>query len=154
MLMEEKQAANPVNSLRPHHALCALFFEGQGYSRVFVENMSAFLADPSQMLQITAECDILCQACPNNQHGQCSDEAKVALFDQRTLKLTDGLFEVGKSARLDALCQDVFDHILQQGLLAEVCGECEWAALCQGKWQRRDYNRQLLQSDAASSHPC
>ena len=146
-MMEETRLPTPLAAMRPHHALCALFFEGKGYSQAFIDNMTNLLADSSQMLQITTGCDALCQACPNNVNGQCKDEAKVSLFDQRALKLTGKLFQADQPIPLYALCQGVFDAILQQGLLAEVCGECEWAPLCQGKWQQGDFNPQLLQSD-------
>lgn len=148
--MEDSKPTNPPATLRPHHALCALFFEGKGYSQAFIENMTAFLADPRQMLKITTECDILCLACPNNVNGQCKDEAKVALFDQRTMKLTGMLLQADTPFPLNEFCQRVFDDILRQGLLAEVCGECEWAALCQGKWQQGDFNPQLLKSGPTS----
>jgi hypothetical protein len=142
--MEENTPSSPLATLRPHHALCALFFEGKGYSQTFVDNMTTFLADPTRMLQITSGCDALCQACPNNFNGLCSDEAKVALFDQRTLSFTGAIFQADQPVPLYELCQSAFDNILQQGLLAEVCGECEWAKLCQGKWQKRDLNRSML----------
>jgi hypothetical protein len=148
--MEDRKPTNPLATMRPHHALCALFFEGKGYSQAFIENMTAFLADPSQMLKITTECDILCLACPNIVNGQCKDEAKVSLFDQRTMKLTGTLLQADQPIPLYEFCQGVLDAILRQGLLAEVCSECEWAALCQGKWQQGDFNPQLLQSDSTS----
>jgi hypothetical protein len=96
--MEENTPSSPLATLRPHHALCALFFEGKGYSQTFVDNMTTFLADSSQMLQITAGCDTLCMACPNNFNGLCSDAAKVSLFDQRTVNLT------GARSRLNRPC--------------------------------------------------
>ena len=142
--MEENTPSSPLANLRPHHALCALFFEGKGYSQTFVDNMTTFLADSSQMLQITSGCDTLCMACPNNHYGQCNHDAKVALFDQRTLSYTGAIFQANQPIPLYELCQSVFDNILQQGFLAEVCGECEWAKLCQGKWQKRDLNRSML----------
>ena len=145
MPMEDKQVANPTNSLRPHHALCALFFEGKGYSQPFIENMTAFLAEPNQKLRISMGCDILCQECPHNQDGICDDEEKVARFDHQTVILCGDTFQTDQPQSLSNLCPSVYEDILQKGRLAEVCGECEWAALCQGKWQRGDYNRSLLQ---------
>ena len=142
--MEENTPSSPLATLRPHHALCALFFEGKGYSQTFVDNMTTFLADSSQMLQITAGCDTLCMACPNNFNGLCSDAAKVSLFDQRTVNLTGARLQTEQAMPLYEFCQVVYDYILQQGLLAEVCSECEWAKLCQGKWQKRDLNRSML----------
>ncbi len=151
MLMEANQPTDPVTSLRPHHALCVLFFEGKGYSQEFVENMTAFVSEPNIMLQLTTRCDTLCQACPHNQNGYCEDEAKVSLFDQRTLDLAGAGLETDQPIPLRKLCQQVYDAILQQGFLAEVCGECEWAALCQGKWLRSEFNRQLLHSNPTTS---
>lgn len=151
MLMEANQPADPVTSLRPHHALCVLFFEGKGYSQEFVENMTSFVSEPSTTLQLTTGCDTLCQACPHNQNGYCEDEAKVSLFDQRTMDLAGAGLETDQPIPLRELCQRVYDTILQQGLLAEVCGECEWAALCQGKWLRSAFNRQLLHSNPTTS---
>ncbi len=145
--MEDNLAANPMKSLRPHHALCALFFEGKGYSPAFIENMRAFLAEPDQMVQITMGCDSLCQECPHNQDGVCDDAAKVAQFDQRVLFLSRETLHAEQAKSLSELCQSVYVAILQQGLLAAVCGECEWAALCQDKWQRGDLNHSLLQLD-------
>lgn len=140
-------------TLRPHHALCALFFEGKGYSQAFVENMTALLADPSRLFYITNACDTLCTACPHNQIGYCDNESKVLLFDERTLNLTGVLLRSDQPIPLNELCQGVYDVILQSELLTEICGECEWAALCQDKWRRGDINRQLLQSDLTGSHP-
>jgi hypothetical protein len=142
--MEENTPSSPLATLRPHHALCALFFEGKGYSQVFIENMKAFLADPTRMLQITSGCDALCQACPHNLNGLCDEETKVSLFDRRTLNLTGALLQAEQPMPLYEFCQIVYDGILQQGLLAEVCGECEWAKFCQGKWQKRDLNHSML----------
>ena len=152
MLIEANQPPNSVTSLRLHHALCALFFEGKGYSQAFLESMTAFLAQPNQLVQLTTGCDTLCQACPHNRDEICDDEAKVSLFDQRTLNLTGTDFETDQPIPLHDLCQRACVAILQQGLLAEVCGECEWAALCQEKWQQGDFNRQLLPSNSADSH--
>ncbi len=148
--MEETNLSTSPAIFRPHHALCLLFFEGKGYSQVFVENMAAFLADPSQLVQIANGCDILCQACPHNQAGFCDDEVKVSLFDRRTLSLTGAMVNADHPLPLSQLCQSVYDTILQQGLLAEVCGDCEWAPLCQGKWQQGNFNRFLLQSDQSA----
>lgn len=153
-LMEETQMLNPVAFfLRPHHALCVLFFEGKGYSQAFIENMAESLAKPSQLVQITDGCDTLCQACPHNHDGLCRDEAKVSLFDQRILSMVGEFPQAHQPIPLNELCQSICDSILKRELLAEVCGECEWAALCQDKWQRGDFNRQLLLSDTDIKEP-
>lgn len=149
-MKEPNLPGSPV-TLRPHHAICALFFEGKGYSQPFIENMTAFLDEPGRLLLITDACDSLCQACPNTSRGRCADEGKVSLFDQRALTLSGGRFGIGETVAFNEICQIVYEDILQQGLLAEVCGACEWAALCQGKSRRGDFNRGLLQLEHPGS---
>jgi len=145
--MEKTNLLIPLTTLRPHHALCTLFFEGKGYSQGFVENMWAVVGDPGQMVQIRPGCDVLCQACPHNENGLCDDEAKVARFDQCVLSHIGSRIEIAEPIPLSSLCQVVYDTILREDLLEKVCGECEWAALCQDKWQRGDFNRMLLSSN-------
>lgn len=135
---------------RPHHALCVLFFEGQGYSQAFIQNMADFLGNPDQTVQISANCDILCQACPNNQGGQCLTENKASVFDERVLELIRPLLNTANPIPLRRLCQAAHSAILQTGKLNEVCGECEWAVLCQGKWERGDFNAFLLHGNASA----
>jgi len=151
--MKDTQPMNSITTLRPHHALCVLFFEGKGYSPAFIENMTAILAEPSQMVHITMGCDSLCRDCPHNQDGICDDEVKVAQFDQQVLDLSGEIFQDEQAKFLSEFCQSVYDTILRQGRLAEVCGECEWAPLCQDKWQRGTCNQFLLKSEPADSLP-
>ena len=115
--------------------------------------MTAILAEPSQMVHITMGCDSLCRDCPHNQDGICDDEVKVAQFDQQVLDLSGEIFQDEQAKFLSEFCQSVYDTILRQGRLAEVCGECEWAPLCQGKWQRGEFNQFLLQPDLAGDPP-
>lgn len=151
--MDETKLPTSPLTMRPHHALCALFFEGKGYSPAFIENMTAILAEPSQMVHITMGCDSLCRDCPHNQDGICDDEVKVAQFDQQVLDLSGEIFQDEQAKFLSEFCQSVYDTILRQGRLAEVCGECEWAPLCQDKWQRGTCNQFLLKSEPADSLP-
>ena len=46
--------------IRPHHALCAQFFVGKGYSEQFVEHMCRVLAELGRngaLVTLTVECD-------------------------------------------------------------------------------------------------
>ena len=149
-MKEQKPPSTPA-MLRPHHVLCAIFFEGKGYSPSFVENMTAFLSMPDQGIMLTSSSDALCQACPNMLNNHCVDEAKSSLFDQRVLHLTRGRLQQGETTTLRDLCAMVYEDILLTDLLAEVCGECEWASLCQTKWQHGEVNPALLQPDRPGS---
>lgn len=141
--------APPTPNLRPHHALCALFFEGKGYDQTFIENMASFLSDPNRLVQISSNCDVLCQACPHFAAGICEDEDKASRFDQSVLELTLPLADTTRPIPLHRLCQVAHEAILKQGLLSAVCGECEWSALCQKKWTHKALNDYLLQPAAS-----
>ena len=147
--MEEASRSDDPAALRQHHALCALFFEGRGYSPEFVRNMTSLIAEPGRMLRLTAGCDALCQVCPHRRGEVCRDEAKVFGYDKQVCELVGEAFSAGKTLPLKQFCQAVYDRILQQNLLAEVCGSCEWAKLCQEKWADGDFNRLLLASQPA-----
>lgn len=118
-------------ALRPHHALCIGFFQGKGYSPDFVENMAAVAArlraeDPVVTLRCGS--DAICRSCPNDRGGVCKSAEKVARYDAAVLRLV-GLSD-GAALRWSALRSAVRRHILDPAMLAEVCGDCQWFAVC------------------------
>jgi len=59
--------------LRGHHLICLHFFSGEGYSPDFVENLSKVLkrAEAGEQIEICADADDICTACPYLKKGQC-----------------------------------------------------------------------------------
>ncbi len=114
--------------LRPHHILCLGFFQGKGYNEAFTQNMDKVLASltPGTPLRLTMGHDVLCAACPRRREG-CPN---AAVYDQRVLALC-GL-EAGVRLPWGRLRRAVEECILAPGRLAQVCGDCRWAALCGG----------------------
>lgn len=117
--------------LRPHHALCAGFFRGKGYSETFVENMEQIVgtlrgSDP--LLTLRGAPDAVCRSCPHNRDGVCDSADKVARYDAAVLRLT-GLADSAALhwSELNAL---VRGRILAPDKLGEVCGDCRWYAIC------------------------
>jgi len=117
-------------ALRPHHILCLGFFRGKGYSEAFTRNMTGVLASLTSdtPVRLTVGHDILCAACPNRGDG-CPN---AAAYDRRVLELC-GL-GVGQLLPWRRLRQAAEEDILAPGRLAQVCGDCQWAALCTGDW--------------------
>ena len=117
--------------LRPHHILCAQFFEGKGYNEAFIENMGSVLAEletDSASVSLISGCDELCSACPNNLSGVCSADEKVQAIDRRvieTLRLS-----IGDSISWEILCGLARCTIIEPIKLREVCGDCEWIDIC------------------------
>ena len=119
--------------IRPHHALCAQFFVGKGYSEAFVAHMYQVLAELDRegaLVTLTDACDDICTACPNRRDGRCETEEKVAAIDGRALRAM-GL-KVGDTLPWRELRAAAQRRIILPGALGEVCADCEWISLCLG----------------------
>ena len=117
--------------LRPHHALCAQFFVGKGYSEQFVAHMYRVLSELSRdeaLVTLTDECDDICTACPNQRSGSCETAAKVAAIDRRAADAM-GL-KVGDTLSWRDICAIARRQIIEPGRLAEICADCEWIGIC------------------------
>ena len=124
-------------SLRPHHGMCLAYFEGKGYSDNFTAHMQAVLEEleTGKKVRITAGTDEICGECPNNcGNGKCRDNEKVKRFDLEVLKRC-GLKEG------DVLAFRDFAGMVQKQILGpekrdEICGDCQWEAVCSSKKSR------------------
>ena len=119
--------------LRPHHALCAQFFEGKGYSEAFVAHMYGILSELDRGASVTLVdvCDAICAGCPNNRDGVCETDEKVRAIDRRALEAMGVRFGDTLPWRdLSALAKE---KIVAAGKLKDVCCDCEWIGICEGK---------------------
>ena len=121
--------------LRPHHLLCATFFVGEGYDETFVENMErivSLLTTPGDLeIQLTLECDDICERCPHQADGRCVFGTSVGRKD-RSAALFLGL-EDDTALPAAALMQRVRERLVGLGGLEDVCGECEWMGICNAR---------------------
>ena len=117
---------------RPHHFLCALGFQGKGYSPKFVENFTTIKTqlesnggDDTQIQVISGQ-DQICQACPLNAGDSCLTQDKITRLDkahQAILKLQIGetlTWGEAKKRISQFVTLDAFDRI---------CQGCEWKRL-------------------------
>lgn len=117
-------------AFRPHHFLCALCFQGKGYSKPFIANFTAIMeilnTAEETNIQVVKETDSLCQPCPHRQGQRCETEAKIALLDHAHadalhIKVGDILtWKDAKKRIRDTISLPVFDQI---------CATCEWKPL-------------------------
>ena len=122
--------------LRPHHALCAQFFEGKGYSEAFVKNMDETLQtlqNGNAAVTLTDGCDVLCASCPNNDRGRCTSFEKVQGIDDRALQAM-GL-RYGEIISWKDLCKKAAETVIFPGRLKDVCRDCQWISLCDAAHQ-------------------
>lgn len=118
--------------LRHHHLLCTRTFSGSGYDRRFVANMEkvvSMLRSPDgTRIRLEIGCDDICSQCPNVVRGLCKDHRSVMEKDRSTA-LFLGLPEEGTFEAL-SLLKMVEERLRTLHDIRLVCGECEWAELC------------------------
>ena len=121
--------------LRPHHGMCLQFYEGKGYSEDFTDHMGRIIRgmeeDPSQIIKVQVETDIVCENCPNNEAGKCTTADKVKRYDEKVLKAC-GLAE-GDEISFAKFTELVRDKIIDAGTRSDICGDCSWDYICREK---------------------
>lgn len=117
---------------RPHHFLCALGFQGKGYSDTFTANMARIVdrlrAPDGDVVEIevTHQADHICAPCPHRRGTGCDKSAKITALDARhatALGLRDG----DRLTWGDAQAR-IVDRV-PEGALAQLCAGCQWHAL-------------------------
>lgn len=107
--------------LRAHHGMCLAFFQGEGYSDLFVAHMGKILEQMQEnpSLQIVTHADVICEKCPNLENGSCNTPDLVRAYDQKVLSFC-GL-EEGTVLTWDTFSKLVSERILLQGKRKEIC---------------------------------
>ena len=116
--------------IRAHHGRCFAFFRGNGYSGEFTENMWAMKEklEHNPEVVLVQETDDVCAHCPNNMEGQCTSAKKVAGYDRQVLARC-GIMP-GTQMGWKEFADRVSENILRPGRREEICGGCQWNALC------------------------
>lgn len=74
-------------NFRPHHFLCALCFQGRGYSPAFIANFQVIMnylnsSDGDNVsINIVNQTDSICSPCPNRLDTKCRTEEKINVLD-------------------------------------------------------------------------
>jgi len=125
--------------LRHHHLLCTRTFGGRGYDQRFVANMEEVVSNlrcsDDLIVTVGMSCDDICSQCPNAVRGLCKDHVSVLEKDRSAALFLDlperGSFSAGP------LLRGVEERLRGLDDIRLVCGECEWAELC-NEWLRKD----------------
>ncbi len=134
---DQTAEAAPIR-FRPHHFLCALGFQGKGYSDSFTANMYAIvfgrLKTPDgadQRIRLTGHTDDICAPCPKRRGRLCTNEQAIKTLDRRhaaALRLQPRE-ELSWGEALDRIRTHV-----PPGSLTTLCAGCRWLplGLCEG----------------------
>ena len=119
-------------TFRPHHFLCALGFQGKGYSDRFTANMAGIvkrLRAPdggAVKIEVTFQADSICAPCPHKRGQSCEKAGKIAALDMRharALSVADGDCLTWTDAQARIVAQ------VPPGSLAQLCKGCQWLEL-------------------------
>jgi hypothetical protein len=75
-------------AFRPHHFLCALCFQGKGYSPEFIANFSTIMQylnseqGDDVIIEVVAHTDSICDPCPSKREKKCVSQKKILRLDE------------------------------------------------------------------------
>lgn len=120
----------PPLRFRPHHFLCALGYQGKGYSQAFTRNMDAIVAgrlrgpQGAQVeIRVVGATDDICGPCPHRRGPSCDNQVKIATLDARhavALRLS-----IGQTLSWGEAQTRMVDHVPPDALSA-ICAGCQW----------------------------
>ncbi len=123
---------------RPHHFLCALGFQGAGYSPAFTANMSDIVngrlrdaGGENVKITVTFVADSICTPCPERRGLGCVKINTIKQLDERHAKAL-GLRDGDCISWGEALKR--IKTNVQPGDLTTLCQNCQWLSLgaCEG----------------------
>jgi hypothetical protein len=114
---------------RPHHFLCAVGFQGKGYSSDFVANFSQIMKilngpDGDKVaIEVTDVTDSICAPCPHKRNKLCTTQEKIQTLDNnhaQVLKIADGDILTWGEAK-----QRVIENMNLEKF-HQACSSCSW----------------------------
>jgi hypothetical protein len=120
-----------MSSLRGHHLICLLFFNGEGYDAAFVENLRRVIYRANREgVMIHRGADDVCHACPHLAGDECnyraSNEEEIKRLDTIALRLLN--LEAGAKADWEAVTKTLPRILPEWKSLA--CEKCDWLSIC------------------------
>ena len=116
-------------TLRAHHLLLQ-GFQGYGYDSAFTQNLAEIVgqikANPEIELKLTAECDLICSACPLKIKAVCQKEPEIKKIDLLVLKKLN----LNPGAPGKAKDWFLLANTKLKASRDELCGACLWQAKC------------------------
>ncbi|WP_296887235.1 DUF1284 domain-containing protein [uncultured Methanobrevibacter sp.] len=118
--------------LRGHHLLCLQGFQGYGYSKDFVLNMTRInkLRKTNDCtITLTNDPDDICSACPNLKNNLCENEKQneiIVKMDEEVLSQLN--FDIEYNS-ID-LFSEVSSKFNSLKSVENVCNGCKWVNKC------------------------
>lgn len=117
---------------RPHHFLCALCFQGKGYSSEFVDQFQTIMSSlngpqgDDVMIHIVNYTDSICAPCPHRQGQFCASQNKIDRLDRSHAKAL--AIEHESTIRWGSAKKRIAEN-LSLDIFHQICAGCEWKDL-------------------------
>jgi hypothetical protein len=139
MKRETSHADRAPVRLRGHHFICLQFFEGQGYSASFVDNLKSVVERVrTHPAETVAGADSVCAACPGlAADGTCLDPLAGETEVRRIDRLAWQLLGAGPAQRLSlAEAREALsaDRDAAMRWRESACRSCTWEELCRPRF--------------------
>ncbi|MGH1412204.1 MAG: DUF1284 domain-containing protein [Pelagimonas sp.] len=127
---------------RPHHFLCSLGFQGEGYSDAFTANMRAIVmgrlrapGGRDTKIKLTGFADDICGPCPKRQGRLCTNQQSIAQLDRAHAAALN--LKPHEVLTWDEALTRIKDNV-PPGSLSTICAGCQWLeyGLCEDALQR------------------
>jgi uncharacterized protein len=124
-------------TFRPHHFMCALSFQGNGYSPAFVANFAAIMqqlnAPEGNAVEIAVvdHTDSICEPCPSRLGKACQTQEKITRLDNAHAQVLQ--ISPGQTLTWGAAKQRIGDLMSLENF-HQACEGCSWKSfgICEG----------------------
>lgn len=132
-------------ALRGHHLLCLFFFNGEGYTPEFINNLRDTIKRAEEgEIEIVRGADSICMQCPNLKDDRCcyenNAEEEIQAMDQKALDLLK--VTPGKRVTLSALRERL--PTIFPAWYKTYCRECDWLKVCERSGLFQELRRQRI----------
>lgn len=117
---------------RPHHFLCALNFQGRGYSPAFTDNFQRIVdafnqsSNDDVTITVTSSADSICAPCPSRMGESCAGADKIAILDAAHSKALD--LRPNQQITWREAKQRISAKI-SLAVFHQICATCSWKPL-------------------------
>lgn len=117
---------------RGHHLICLHFFQGEGYSEEYVENLRNVLerADKKEEIEVVEGPDDICRACPSLKEDRCNHKNGADLEISNLDNIAIKFLGVAKGEKV--IWSNIKNKIklAPKEWLAAFCEGCDWENVC------------------------
>ena len=118
--------------LRGHHLLCLQGFQGYGYNKDFVLNMSSIndlRKSEDCTIILTNTTDDICSSCPNLKNNKCENEKQNKIIEKMDDEVLSQL-EYKNKYNAPKLFNEVSLKFKTLKSVENICKNCKWKEKC------------------------